>query len=118
MYAAAFCRREGIKVSHDAGGTYPGIERLVPYVDWLIPSEEFAMKMTGHADGRTCRAKAVRDVSSRAAGATQGVRGGLLLDGGGMRRYESYPVDVQDSNGCGDTFHGAFIAAKNQGHEQ
>lgn len=29
-----------------------------------------------------------------------------------MRRYESYPVDVQDSNGCGDTFHGAFVAAK------
>ena len=36
VYAAALCRREGIKVSHDAGGTYPGIERLMPYVDCLM----------------------------------------------------------------------------------
>ena len=37
----------GVKVSHDAGGTYPGVDRLMPYVDYLIPSEEFALKMTG-----------------------------------------------------------------------
>lgn len=46
---------------------------------------------------------------------TQGVRGGLLLDHEGLRRYESYRVDARDTNGCGDTFHGAFVAAKIKG---
>ena len=115
VYAAAFCRREGIKVSHDAGGTYPGIERLMPYVDWLIPSEEFAMKMTGTQTAELAAQRLYETYHPELLVLTQGVRGGLLLDGGGMRRYESYPVDVQDSNGCGDTCHGAFIAAKIKG---
>ena len=28
------CREYGVKVSHDAGGAYPGVENLMPYVDW------------------------------------------------------------------------------------
>ena len=46
---------------------------------------------------------------------TQGVKGGLLLDEKGLRAYSSYRVEVKDSNGCGDTFHGAFVAAKIKG---
>ena len=45
--AAQKCREYGVKVSHDAGGAYPGVEKLMPYVDYLIPSEEFALKMSG-----------------------------------------------------------------------
>lgn len=43
---------------------------------------------------------------------TQGVCGGILVDEKGMRRYQSYSVEVKDTNGCGDTFHGAFVAGK------
>ena len=46
---------------------------------------------------------------------TQGAKGGLLLDEKGLRRYNCYRVEVKDSNGCGDTFHGAFVAAKLKG---
>ena len=42
---------KGVKVSYDAGGTYPNVERLMPHVDWLIPSEEFALKFTGAETG-------------------------------------------------------------------
>jgi len=87
----------------------------MPYVDWLIPSEEFAMKMTGAQTAELAAQRLYETYHPELLVLTQGVRGGLLLDGGGMRRYESYPVDVQDSNGCGDTFHGAFIAAKIKG---
>lgn len=115
VYAAGLCRKEGIKVSHDAGGAYPGIERLMPYVDWLIPSEEFAMKMTGVQTAELAAQKLYEMYHPELLVLTQGVRGGLLLDERGLRRYESYPVDVCDSNGCGDTFHGAFVAAKVKG---
>ena len=41
IHAAKICREAGIPVCHDAGGVYPGIEKLLPYVTYLIPSEEF-----------------------------------------------------------------------------
>ena len=40
IYAAGKAREYGIKVSLDAGGVYPGIRRLLPHVDILIPSRK------------------------------------------------------------------------------
>lgn len=115
IFAAKLCNRLGVKVSHDAGGTYPGIEKLMPYVDYLIPSEEFALKMTGALNAEDAAVKLYETYHPDLVALTQGVRGGILYDQNGMRRYESYKVDVADSNGCGDTFHGAFIAARIKG---
>ncbi len=111
IHAAKLCNQLGVKVSYDAGGTYPGVKRLMPYVDHLIPSEEFALKITGEATAENAAVKLFDDYQPELVVLTQGVRGGLLYDGKAMKRYESYPVDVVDSNGCGDTFHGAFVAA-------
>ena len=70
------------------------------------------MKMTGAQTAELAAQRLYETYHPELLVLTQGVRGGLLLDGGGMRRYESYPVEVKDTNGCGDIFHGAFIAAK------
>lgn len=115
IHAARLCKGLGVKVSHDAGGAYPGIETLLPYVDYLIPSEEFAMKITGAASPEDAARQLYDAYHPELVALTQGVRGGILLDAQGMRRYESYPVEVVDSNGCGDTFHGAFVAARVKG---
>ena len=113
--AAKVGREYGVKVSHDAGGTYPGVEELLPYVDWLIPSEEFALHMTRAGSAEEAARRLYERYRPELVVLTQGVRGGILLDGKGMRRYESYQVEAVDTNGCGDTFHGAFVAAKIQG---
>lgn len=113
--AATFCRAHGVKVSHDAGGTYPGVEELMKYVDWLIPSEEFALKMTGKATAEEAIRALYDTYHPELIIVTQGVNGGLLLDEKGLRHYDCYRVEVKDSNGCGDTFHGAFVAAKLKG---
>ncbi len=110
--AAAYCRERGIKVSYDAGGLYPGIEKLMPLVDYLIPSEEFALKFTGAANAEDAARILYDTFHAEVVAVTQGVRGGLLLDSEGMRRYDCYPVKAIDTNGCGDTFHGAFAAGK------
>lgn len=115
VYAAGLCRRMGVKVSHDAGGIYPGIQRLLPYVDYLIPSQEFAMKMTGAQTPEDASQMMLETYRCQLVIVTQGVRGGILLDEKGLRRYTSFDVDVRDSNGSGDTFHGAFIAGKIRG---
>ena len=41
--------------------------------------------------------------------------GGIILDAQGLRGYDCYRVEVADSNGCGDTFHGAFVAGMLKG---
>lgn len=115
IYAAKKCKELGVKVSHDAGGTYPGVENLMPYVDWLIPSEEFSLKMTGAATAEEAAQKLYDTYHPELVAVTQGSRGGILLDEKGLRRYDCYKVDVADSNGSGDTFHGAFVAAKIKG---
>lgn len=115
VYAAQKCREWGVKVSHDAGGVYPGIEKLLPYVDYLIPSEEFALKITGKATAEEAARCLYDTYHPELVVLTQGVRGGILLDEKGLRRYNSYQVEVKDSNGCGDTFHGAFVAGKIHG---
>ena len=115
LFAARFCREAGVKVSYDAGGTYPGVEALMPLADYLIPSEEFALKMTGAPTAEAAAEKLYAECRPEVLVITQGVRGGILMDEHGMRTYPSYPVQAVDTNGCGDTFHGAFAAAKIRG---
>ena len=110
-FAAQICREAGVPVSYDAGGLYPGIERLLPLVDYLIPSEEFALAFTGAKNADEAIRLLFDTFHPKLVVLTQGVRGGLLYDGKQLQTYESYPLQVQDSNGCGDTFHGAFMAA-------
>ena len=117
VFAAGECRRMGVKVSYDAGGTYPGVERLLPLADYLIPSEEFALKITGEKTAEQAAEKLYDAYRPEALVITQGVRGGILTDEKGMRRYESYPVRAVDTNGCGDTFHGAFAAGRIRGYD-
>ena len=50
--AVQLARESGTAVLYDAGGLYSGIERLLPYTDILIPSEEFALGRCHHRGGR------------------------------------------------------------------
>lgn len=111
LCAAAYAKERGVKVSLDAGGLYEGIERLLPYVDLLIPSEEFALGITGAATAREAALQLARRYSPERLVITQGSRGGVYLQGGEVMAYRAWPVDCADSNGAGDVFHGAYLAA-------
>ena len=115
IFAAQKAHEYGVKVSHDAGGTYPGIERLLPYDDVLIPSEEFSLKITQSADAREAAKKLDAQYHPETLIITQGSRGGFIWQDGKELRYPVYPVQAVDSNGAGDTFHGAFVAARIRG---
>lgn len=117
VYAAGKAREFGVPVSLDAGGVYPGIERLLPLVDILIPSEEFSLKFTGCADAQQAAASLQQRFNPALLMITQGSKGGFLWNAAEKRavRYPVYPVKAVDSNGAGDTFHGAFLAARIKG---
>jgi sulfofructose kinase len=104
-----------VTVSLDAGGTYPGIERLLPLVNILIPSEEFALKLTGCADAEAAAMALQSRYNPQVLIITQGSRGGFIAAPGGPVRYPAFPVEVVDTNGAGDTFHGAFLTARLRG---
>ena len=115
IYAAKKAREFGVTVSLDAGGAYPRIEELLPLADVLIPSEEFSKQVTGC----DCAEEAARALEERyhpqVLVVTQGGKGGFILENGKALRYPVFPVKAIDSNGAGDTFHGAFVAARLRG---
>jgi len=115
VYAAEKAKEFGVKVSLDAGSPYPGIDRLLPLVDVLIPSEEFSLKYTGCATAEEAAAALEEKFHPEVLIITQGSRGGFIWENGKAARYPVFPVKAVDSNGAGDTFHGAFVAARIKG---
>lgn len=114
IIAARAARQAGVTVSMDAGGNYPGVEALLPYVDILIPSEEFALAFTGMREAEQAAEQLYRNFQPKVLVITQGGRGGFIYDGE-VHRYQAYSVSVMDSNGAGDVFHGAFLTAYLEG---
>jgi len=113
--AATRARESGTTVLYDAGGLYPGVERLLALTDILIPSEEFACKHTGKATPEEAAMELFQKFHPDVVVITQGKAGGILYDGSRLTRYPSFPVEAVDTNGSGDVFHGAFAFALTKG---
>ena len=114
---AAAIHSVGGKVLYDAGGLYKGIERLLPEVDILIPSEEFALGFTGCDNADDAAKRLYEQFSPEVVVITQGSRGGIVYSGGEVRSYPIIDTIVVDSNGAGDVFHGAYAFALTQGYD-
>jgi ribokinase len=113
VYAAKKAREYGVKVSLDAGSLYPGIDKLLPLTDILIPSEEFVLQFTGASTAEAGAAEICRAYHPSVFAVTQGPQGGFLYDGTAgtpITRYAPFPLEIIDTNGAGDTFHGVFLA--------
>ncbi len=115
--AAKFMRENGKSVLYDAGGRYAGVERLLPYADYLIPSKEFALGITGCESVEDAAKKLFETYSPKVVVITCGKDGGVYYDGKELLTYPIYPAKVVDSNGAGDVFHGAFAAGLIRGFE-
>ena len=109
--SANYAKSKGVKVSLDAGGLYQGIERLLPLVDILIPSAEFAKGITGKDTIPEAMAVLWDKYQPEILVVTDGSNGGYYLKDGQVLRYDSVKVKAVDTNGAGDTFHGAFVVA-------
>ena len=109
--AAKYAKSRGVKVSLDAGGLYVGIDRLLPYVDILIPSAEFALGLTKETEIVAAMSILNKKFNPEILVVTDGPNGGYYWENGMAIPYESFKVKAIDTNGAGDTFHGAFIAA-------
>ena len=91
--------------------TEPGAEQLAPLVDHLIVGISFARRKTGLDDP----AATVRALSQNRACCvvTAGERGCWYATreyGDEVVHVPAFPVQVVDTTGCGDVFHGAYAA--------
>ncbi len=114
--AAKIARENGVKVLYDCGGLYEGVEKLLALTDIMIPSEEFALGHTGKTDVYEAAKELYSKYNPQFVVITRGAKGGLYYDGKDMIDYPIYDVEVVDSNGSGDVFHGAFAAATVYGY--
>jgi sulfofructose kinase len=118
IQAARWAREAGTKVCFDGNHPRPGLEELLPLVDWLVVAEPFPAAYTGLREPSEA-AEALLDLGPELLVVTLGEQGCLVCcrgpDGEESFRVPGFPVDAVDTTGAGDAFHGAFLYAMLQG---
>jgi sugar/nucleoside kinase (ribokinase family) len=107
-HAARIARENGIPVTVDVDTIYPGFDRVLPLVDYLIASSEFPARFTGIEDPFEALIAIQRQHKIGVAAMTLGAHGALALHEGRWIYSPGFIVDCLDTTGAGDVFHGAF----------
>jgi sulfofructose kinase len=107
--AATWAREAGIPVVADLDELYPGVEELLPKIDFLITSRDIPEKLTGNTDLKCSLPQVFRRYDCRLTAATLGAEGVLAWDGEQLYYAPAYQVNAVDTTGAGDTFHAGFI---------
>lgn len=112
--AAAIARENHVPVSFDGGaGRYrESVRDLVEASTLRIVALDFARNFTGEED-LALMARALMHGSAQVVVITDGVRGSHVWsrDGEAFHQPAFAALPLIDTTGCGDVFHGAFIAA-------
>jgi len=115
LYAAGIARETGVPVSVDVDTVYPGFEKVLPLVDYLVASSDFPCAWTGLKDPLEALKAIQQEYGMRVAVMTQGAEGSLALEGGRFMQSPGFSVNCVDTTGAGDVFHGAFCYGVLQG---
>jgi sulfofructose kinase len=119
LEAARIVRAAGGLVSFD-GGAHRFDEKfreLFPLVDLLIVAADFADRAVGPGE-RGDQLERLGQWGARIAAITDGARGSWFRERCGTVVHQpAFPVSVVDTTGCGDVYHGAFLAAVVRGED-
>jgi ribokinase len=109
--ASTIARSAGVAVVADLERhEWPGFDDLLALVDHLIVSRDFAARVTGCAEPEVAITRLWRDDRAVAIVTCGGDGCWSLVKGGGPRHHPAFPVEVVDTTGCGDVFHGYYAA--------
>jgi sulfofructose kinase len=106
--AAEIARRHQIPVTADVDTIYPGFDRVLPNVDYLVASSEFPSRWTREPDPFRALTTIQNEYGMRVAAMTLGADGSLARVDGRFLYSPGFIVDAIDTTGAGDVFHGAF----------
>jgi sulfofructose kinase len=113
--AATWAREAGIPVIADLDVLRPGINDLLPLVDYAFASREFPPALTGEPDMKKALAMLQEQFHCRLTGVTLGLGGVLTWDGKRSIQRPAYQVSTVDTTGAGDLFHAGFVYGRLQG---
>src|SRR5579864_6219525 len=103
-HAARIAHDAGIPVTVDVDTIYPGFERVLPHVDYLIASSEFPVQWTHESDPFRALEMLQREYGMRVAAMTLGAHGALALENGRFVYSPAFVVNCVDTTGAGDVF--------------
>jgi len=107
LRAAQEARRLGVPVVGDVGAVNDANRPTLAVMDYAIASEMCARSLGAEPDSpEACRR--LLALGPRCAVVTLGDRGLVWMEGDRFGRLDAFRVDVVDTTGAGDTFHGAF----------
>ncbi len=113
LRAAAFAREKGLLVSYDGCSMRQDREKtkkLISLTDILIMNEQFPCWITGANDLRDAMLE-LAAWGPKVIIATRGEKTVFSLENGSVAEYMTFKVEVTDTTGAGDVFHGAFLFA-------
>lgn len=90
------------------------IARVLPYVDYFMPSAAEAAFLSG-SDDLSLAARRFVELGAKACVIKNGRRGALALVDGEERLVPAFAVSPVDTTSCGDAFCAGFIAALDRG---
>lgn len=101
-------RAKGVKTVLDAGSVHMDTRTLLSQVDYLICSEKFAREFTGETNA-VIAAQRLNAFAPHVV-ITLGERGLVWRNAQDSGSLPAFQVEVVDTTGAGDAFHGAFAA--------
>ncbi len=106
--AAKWIKEAGGIIVIDAEREVPGFEEILQLADYIIVSQHFAAQQTGNANPE----KAAHLLQEKYGGVvviTAGEMGAFCRTSENVFYQPAFQVDVVDTTGAGDVFHGAFM---------
>ena len=118
LQAAALMKRAGKKIMLDGSATKgpisDGMINLIPFVDILICGNGFGKALTGYSDLWKA-GRAMRSLGPDIVVQTEGVEGSYTCTESDEFHTPAFKVNVIDTTGAGDVFHGAFMVGMLKG---
>jgi sulfofructose kinase len=114
IQAAQWAQEAGVKVCYD--GNYPraSLDEMLPLVNWLVVATPFPAAYTDLDDAQQA-AQALLALGPELLVVTQSERGCEAWTCNDYFAAPGFAVEVVDTTGAGDAFHGGFLYAMLQG---
>lgn len=117
LKAARAAKSLGVTVSFDGGAGLASPEKmeLVGLCDVLVVARQFAQEVTGFQELEDC-AQGLLRLGAHTVVITDGTAGSRGWAADGQRCYQpAFEVEVADTTGAGDVYHGAFVVGLLEG---
>jgi ribokinase len=110
VHTAKKAREKAVPIMLDAGSVREGMIELANLCDYVVCSEEFARELLKGKNFTPEKAiEHMKSFDAKAATITLGERGSITVCGDETFHTPAFKVDVVDTTGAGDVFHGGYI---------